>query len=109
MRKYDAFINFIILVKLLVVICVILEFYFKPESLIGKIFLFWKDRLEFIFVACMAILTLIIFRPFNNGSIIITPHEQFLFFVYGIIILINANWDLFFEESVWLKKLKMII
>lgn len=109
MRKYDVFVSFIILIKLLFMICAILEFYFKPDTTIGKILVFWKDHLEFIFVACTSILILIIFRPFQNGTIHITPHEQFLLFVYGIIILINANWALFIEESIWFKKLKNII
>ena len=108
-RKYDAFVAFIILNKLLFMICAILGFYFKPDTTIGKSLAFWKDHLEFIFIAGMAILTLIIFRPFQNGNINITPHEQFLFFIYGIIILINANWSLFIEESIWFQKLKGIL
>ncbi len=90
-------------------ICAISGYYLKPDTSLAKLVIFWKERFEFIFIASMAILTLIIFRPFQNNNIYITPHEQLLFFMYGNIILISADWNLFITQSTILKKLRSVI
>jgi NADH:ubiquinone oxidoreductase subunit 3 (subunit A) len=63
-----------------------------------------KDRLEFIFIFLMALLLIIIFNPLINESIMINRHTKLLLFIYGIIILINAEWHEFMDNSYIYKK-----
>lgn len=72
--------------------------------------LYWKDRSEFVFIFMMAILCMYIFSPFNRGkNIVIDEHTRILLFVYGIIIFITADWNLFFHEAKWFKYVQRII
>ena len=68
---------------------------------------FLKSRFEFIFIILMSILILITFNPMKKT--VITYKTQLLFFMYGIIILITANWNIFIKESPLFRKIKSIL
>lgn len=73
---------------------------FSNNSLDTKL-VYWKERTEFVFMACMALLLIYYFKP---GHIRHIGHEtSILFFLFGWILLITAKWELFFEESKWYK------
>ena len=42
-------------------------------------------------------------------NIVIDEHTRILLFIYGIIILITADWNLFFHEAKWFKYVQRII
>ena len=71
-------------------------------------FAYWKERSEFIFVFCMAILLIYIFNPRFNNQKYITIHKNLgvLFYLFGFILLFTANWGLFIQESRIFKRLK---
>jgi hypothetical protein len=72
--------------------------------------LYWKERLEFIFVVCMAIVCIILFNPFSSGPLVVDHHVRFLLFVYGFIILIDTKWHTFFGEMPpWFKTLQHLV
>lgn len=71
-------------------------------TLLQPKFKYWKDRTEFIFVISMALLLIIYFRP--NSGLVIPKSSRFLFFLFGIVLLFTANWDLFITESHWFKQ-----
>jgi hypothetical protein len=104
MEKIDYFITFLLIVKILFVLCALGDVYLehkkgeKNEELIGKV-QFWKDRFEFVFIAGMSLLLLYFFFPRNNKPLVTTFETRFLFFVYGIIIFIKLDWGLFINES----------
>jgi len=104
MEKIDYFITFLLIIKVLFVVCALARVYLehkkgeKNEELIGKVE-YWKDRFEFIFIAGMSLLLLYFFFPRNNKPIVTTFETRFLFFVYGILVFINLDWKLFFSES----------
>ncbi len=62
-----------------------------------------KERTEFIFTICMAILMIIYFWP--GTRLIIGEESRLLFFVFGIVLLFTANYSLFFFESPFYKLL----
>jgi len=100
----DFFIVFIILIK----ICFLLSALgnaiasrsdnVKVQLLQPK-FKWLKERTEFIFVSCMSLLLIIYFRPGSNLQV--HGESRILFFVFGIILMLTANWKLFIKESYW--------
>lgn len=95
---YFAFISFIIVVKILFLICIVLRFILKRQKkentvLYKKIDL-WKDQLEGIFILCMSALTIYIFNPRNKKDFVFDEYTKFLFFVFGIILIINHYKDI---------------
>jgi cbb3-type cytochrome oxidase subunit 3 len=114
MQKIDYVITFLLIVKVLFVLCALARVYLEHkkgennEELIGKIE-YWKDRFEFVFIAGMSLLLLYFFFPRNNKPIVTTFETRFLFFVYGILVFINLDWKLFFSESKTFKFVQTVL
>jgi hypothetical protein len=60
---------------------------------------FWKERVEFIFVLLMSLLLIYVFFPRANRINLVTGEVKLLLFLFGIVLIITANWSLFFKES----------
>ena len=111
---WDSFVVFIIFVKICFVLFAALEIYYKIEKKEGTAWsnwaLYWKERLEFVFIISMAIVCIILFNPFSKGSLVVDDHVRLLLFVYGFIILITSNWHTFFGEMPpWFKSLQSLL
>ena len=66
--------------------------------------LYWKERTEYIFTICMAILLIFIFHPWSHHvKKYMTPEIQLLFYLFGWILIITANWSVFIQEAPWYK------
>ena len=63
--------------------------------------LYWKERTEFIFMILMSILLILHFNPHIANKIHINAETSLLFYMFGIILIISAKWELFFYESKW--------
>ena len=68
--------------------------------------IYWKDRTEFIFIICMSILLMVIFNPMYNNERLLNKEIKILFFIFGIILIITANWSVFITESRWFTHIK---
>ncbi len=55
----------------------------------------WKSRAEFLFQICIALLIIIIFNPWYNNLQYITKEITVMFFIFGIILIISADWNNF--------------
>ena len=102
----DYFILFIVLVKIVFVLSAIGHALASRSSRPGAKdldpkLLYWKERTEFIFIACMSVLLIYHFRPGHNKPI--SKETSLLFFLFGWILLFTAKWSLFFQESPWIK------
>ena len=64
-----------------------------------------KEQTEFAFVFLTSILMIAIFYPRQNNMKYINEHVKLLFYLFGWILIITANWNLFFHESVVLQKI----
>lgn len=64
--------------------------------------LYWKERTEFIFVVCMGLLLVLIFNPYK--PVPVDENSRDLFFLFGIILILTANWNTFFTEADWYKR-----
>ena len=99
--------------KILFAILAVLHLYFviKGESNTGKDIKieYWKDRVEFVFIALMSFMIMYLFYPRSTKPLIIDYETKLLLFIYGIIILIGAKWDIFIKESPIFKKIQTVV
>jgi hypothetical protein len=113
MKYFDIFIIVIFIVKIVFIILAISDKIIKRKKPLNKKLSekleFWKDRVEFIFIALMSVVLIYIFNPRSNRLSMITGETKLLLFLFGIVLLITAKWDLFFKESKTLKSIKNII
>jgi hypothetical protein len=68
---------------------------------------YWKKRTEFIFIISMAILLILVFNPYKHISV--DENSSDLFFLFGIILVLTADWNIFFTEAPWYKKFVSIL
>lgn len=100
----DYFLFFIIFIKIVFVLSLVGDIISKHtnndtiENLDPR-FLYWKERTEFIFIACMSLLLIYHFNPRN--PVAVPKDTNILFFIFGCILLFTANWGLFFKEAKW--------
>ena len=103
MKKLNMYVTFIFIVKIVFLILAVAHMYLKVKgkartALDNKI-QFWKERIEFVFVFLMSILLMYTFFPRRQ---ILTPIDyemKVLFFLFGLILIITAKWDVFIESS----------
>ena len=108
---YSAFIIYIILVKVAFILLSITKIIVKHKNpvntkLIEKLE-FWRERAEFIFIICMAILLICIFYP--GIKIQLDEETRILLYLFGIILLITAKWSTFFKESPIIREIQNIL
>jgi hypothetical protein len=99
---YDSFIIFIYVLKISFVILSITKLYLikkDPKNKWIDTIIYWKDRVEFVFVICMALLLIYIFLPSSNSYKKIDKHTQLLFGLFGILLLFTAKWQIFVSET----------
>lgn len=72
-------------------------------------FSFWKERMEFIFIFCMALLLIFVFTPWHGHQKYITKEMGILFYLFGFILLITAKWSAFFKETPWFKTIQIAL
>ena len=105
MDLYTFYLTIIVVIKIIYFIISLFLIYFthKNNNKFIEPLTYWKHRMEFLFTILMSILLIILFNPLFNGIKLINKETQLLFFAYGLIVLINSQWDLFFKESKFYK------
>jgi hypothetical protein len=103
MKKLDMYITFIFIVKIVFFILAVTHIYLKVKGkdnteLDNKI-LFWKDRIEFIFILLMSMLLIYTFFPQRRIPIPIDYEMRILFYLFGFILILTAKWGEFFEGT----------
>lgn len=103
MDKYSMYIFLIFFIKLCFIILAVTHLYLKR---VGKTnskkditVLFWKERVEFVFILLMSLLLIYLFNPRTNRIFMIDYETKLLLFLFGIILIITANWNTFIKES----------
>jgi len=108
----NLFITIIIITKLLFIILSLIHIYLKKikktNSDLDKKILFLKERIEFIFILFMSILLIHLFNPFSPKSVEVKGETKLLLFLFGIILIISANWNTFIGKSIGLKMFQSI-
>jgi hypothetical protein len=102
-NSFDLFLLFIIIIKIVFVIATVGHVVashsnnFKIANA-DPAFIELKEYTEFIFTIAMAILILYHFNPYVK-RVSVDEESKVLFFIFGIIIILTSNWNLFFTES----------
>jgi hypothetical protein len=112
MNYYTLYIYFIFAVKVGFIVMAITHIYLKFKgnegSDLDKKIEYWKERFEFVFVFLMALLLIYLFNTRHDRSIMIDHETKILLFLFGFVLIITADWGLFFRDSKLLKNVKFI-
>lgn len=96
------FIIFVIIIKLCFIILALTHAYLKAKKRenteLNKKVVFWKDRLEFIFILSMSLLLIYIFNPRYDRHNFIDYETKLLFYLFGFVLIITAKWDIFIRK-----------
>jgi len=113
MEGFDKYVTFVFFFKILFAILALLHLYFtvkgKANSEKDKKVEYWKERVEFVFIVLMSFMLMYLFYPRSTKPIIIDYETKLLLFIFGIIILIGAKWDIFIKESPVFKKIQKVV
>jgi hypothetical protein len=90
-------VSFTLFIKIIFALLLLYHIYLskikKDDPYINKLdseILYWKNKIEFIFQICIAILLIIVFNPFYNFNKYINHHMKILFFIFGIITILTS-------------------
>jgi cytochrome bd-type quinol oxidase subunit 2 len=107
MDKYTIFVSLIFIVKICFILMSVSHIYMrvtgKTDSDLDKKLVYWKERFEFVFILLMSILLIYLFNPRIDRSVMINGETKLLLYLFGIVLLITAKWEEFFNESKWFK------
>ena len=110
MDKFDMYVTLIFIVKIMFILLAVAHIYLntkgKSKSTLDKKIVYWKDRLEFVFVALMSVLLIYLFNPRASKPVVIDKETKVLLFLFGFVLIITAKWSIFFTDSIWAKKVK---
>jgi hypothetical protein len=110
----DFFVLFIVIIKILFILTAISNVILthavkknadsssaasKAAAAKAANFAYWKERTEFIFVICMAVLLIYYFKPGSTKPL--NSETSLLFFLFGWILIITAKWNIFFTQAKW--------
>jgi hypothetical protein len=113
MDYFSKYVTFAFLFKIIFAILAVLHLYFKAKGKSGsktdKKIVYWKERVEFVFIFLMSLMLIYLFYPRSTKPIIIDFETKLLLFVFGIITLIGAKWDIFLKESPVFKKVQEVV
>ena len=113
MDYYAIYISIVFLLKIVFVILasanVYLKFKNKAGSDLDKEILFWKERVEFVFIVLMSILLIYLFNPIKNKLFMINNETKLLLYLFGVVLIITADWKAFFKESGIFKKIQFVV
>lgn len=104
MTPHKNYILSIFIIKLLFGFFAVFHIYYKikgtADSEQDKRVVFWKERLEFVFIILMSALLIYMFNPlFTKKKVSIKGETKILMFLFGIVLLLGAKWDIFIHES----------
>jgi len=113
MSWYSKYIILVILVKIVFVVLavshLIIKVKGKAESETDKKIIFWKERMEFIFIFLMSLLLIYLFNPRSNRYANLDYETRILLYLFGFILLITAEWDTFIHENPLFKKFQGVV
>jgi hypothetical protein len=81
----------------------------QQDTDLDKNIVYWKERLEFIFIFLMAILLIYLFNPRRSKPAFINNEMKLLFYLFGFILLITSDWSIFITEAKWFKEMQQVV
>ena len=113
MDYFSKYVILIILVKVLFVILAVSHLYFKVKGKAGsetdQKIVYWKERVEFVFIFLMSLMLIYLFNPRSTRDLKLDFETKLLLYLFGFILLITAKWNIFIEESPIFKKVQEVV
>jgi hypothetical protein len=113
MNSYHIFVSIIIITKTIFVILALigryLQFTNQEYSSLGTQVDFWKSRVEFVFIFLMSLLLIYLFNPKRDRKAMINKETELVLFLFGIVLIITADWSDFFKESIIMKTIQHLL
>ena len=113
MDNYSMYIFLVFFIKIIFIILAVTHLYLKRKgknnSKMDISILFWKERVEFIFIILMSFLLIYLFNPRNNRIFMIDNETKILLFLFGVILIITSKWEIFIQESDIFKDVKSVV
>jgi hypothetical protein len=104
----DFYVLFLIIVKTVFVVAalghVILTHTTSSFDKYDEKLVYWKERTEFIFVVSMSVLLIYYFHPIIKSGPM-SDETKLLFFLFGWVLLVTANWKIFITEAPWFQNI----
>lgn len=103
MDSYHIYIYMIIVIKLAFLYFIITSLYYKAtgNTEAHNNSVYWKERTDFVFKILMALLLFYIFNPNKDNSYLIDGETKLLFYLFGIIMILTADWENFYWSAKW--------
>jgi len=113
MKLFYILVYLIFTTKIIFIILGITELYLrvnnKNDTPLFKKINIGKNQIRFAFDMLMAVLLIYVFYPKNVKTYLIDRETALLLYIFGFLLLINANWDQFFGSSFIIKKIQSVI
>ena len=105
MKYFDKYIVLVFIVKICFIVLSVTHIYLratgKSNTNINNTVVYWKERMEFIFIFLMSCLLIYLFNPRKDRIQMIDTQTQWLFYLFGFVLLITAKWNTFITQSKW--------
>jgi hypothetical protein len=99
MEAFDFLIYFTFFVKIIFITSTLYLKYLEHQHKTNQTLSYWKDRSEFIFKACLSVILIILFNPHRKTPPVINSETRLLLYLYGFIVILQANWKQFIKDS----------
>ena len=99
MEAIDFLIYFTFFIKLVFMSSTIYLKYLEHQHKTNQTLSYWKERSEFIFKACLSVILIILFNPRRKTPLVINSETKLLLYLYGFIVIFQADWKQFIKES----------
>lgn len=113
MSYFDKYVTLIVLFKVIFIILAASHLYFtfkgKADSKTDKKVVYWKERVEFVFIIFMSIMLIYLFNPRANRETLLDFETKLLLYLFGFILLITAKWGVFIKESPFFQKFQKVV
>lgn len=100
-NKWDLFVYFIVFIKFIFISSAIthlsIKFFALELEAVDSIAEHWKEKSEFIFKICMAILLMASFHPLRVSQAL-SKETRILIYLFGVIILLTSDWKKFLSS-----------
>jgi hypothetical protein len=114
MDYFTTYIYLIFVIKIIFLVLSVTYLYLKAKKKDNTDFykkiVFWKERTELVFIVLMSILLITLFNPRTTSpTVMINGNSKFLLFLFGIVLLITADWSKIITQAPWFLDLQKII
>jgi len=110
MNYSKLYVYLIFAVKILFIILAIFHIYLKSkgqtDSNLDKNIVYWKDRIEFIFILLMSFFLIYLFNPRQNRTI--DKESKLLLYLFGFVLIVTADWNKFLNQKKWVVNIKNV-